>query len=230
MNKHKPIADLLRAEIKGGKYSGGGRLPSEEALCRQWKVSRPTIARAFRNLQLEGLVERRVGSGTYVRSEIKPLHTIIGLLADGLGKTEVLDPICAEITKAAQQRNCSVLTVGLPTDRPPSELASQWASGGVRGVIFAPFENIPDRQTFNMEVVKSFRRTNIEVTLVDRDATDFPRRSGFDLVEMDNFHAGYEIGQHLVEAGSRKVIFMSRPNYPSSTDRRLAGVTEALLR
>ena len=230
MSKHKPIYDVLRAEIEAGKYRNDRRLPSEEALCRRWKVSRPTVARALRGLQLEGLIERRAGSGTFVRAEIRPLQTMIGLLVDGLGKTEILDPICAEITRAAQQRSCSILTGGLPADRQPDELAGQWASGGVRGVVFAPLEVANDRELFNLEVVKSFQRVNITVVLVDRDATDFPRRSDCDLVEMDNFHAGYELGRHLVSVGSRTVAFVARPSYPSSTDQRLAGLTESLRR
>ena len=228
MSKHKPISDVLRVEIETGKYASDRRLPSEEALCRRWKVSRPTVARALRGLQMEGLIERRVGSGTFVRAEIRPLQTMIGLLVDGLGKTEILDPICAEITRAAQQRSCSVLTGGLPAGRKPAELAMQWAAGGVRGVVFAPLENAANREAFNLEVVKSFRRANIAVVLVDRDATNFPRRSDCDLVEMDNFHAGYELGRHLVGIGSRKVVFVARPAYPSSTDQRLAGLTESL--
>ncbi|HEY3762950.1 MAG TPA: GntR family transcriptional regulator [Verrucomicrobiae bacterium] len=230
MSKHKPISDALRGDIKTGKYPANSRLPSEEALCRRWHVSRPTIARALRDLQLEGLIERRAGSGTYVHGEIQPLHTIIGLLVDGLGKTEIMDPICAEITKAAQQRNCSIITGGLPKDCSPAQLAAQWAASGVRGVVFAPMENIEERQNFNMEVVKNLHAAGIAVVLLDRDATDFPRRSDLDLVEMDNFHAGYELGRHLVTVGTRKVIFVARPSYPSSTDQRLAGVAEALRR
>lgn len=230
MSKHKPISDALRSDIKAGKYTANNRLPSEEALCRRWQVSRPTVARALRDLQLEGLIERRVGAGTFVHVEIQPLHTMIGLLVDGLGKTEILDPICAEITKAAQQRNCSIITGGLPTNCSPAQLVSQWTSSGVRGVVFAPLENIEERQSFNMDVVKTFRTAGITVVLLDRDATDFPRRSDLDLVEMDNFHAGYELGRHLVTVGSRKVVFVARPSYPSSTDQRLAGLSEALRR
>jgi LacI family transcriptional regulator len=230
MSKHKPISDVLRAEIEAGKYASDRRLPSEEALCRRWKVSRPTVARALRGLQLEGLIERRAGSGTFVRAEIKPVQTMIGLLVDGLGKTEILDPICAEITRAAQHRSCSVLTGGLPGGRQPAELARQWAAGGVRGVVFAPLEKAVNRETFNLEIIKSFRQANLAVVLVDRDATDFPRRSDSDLVEMDNFHAGYELGRHLIAIGSRKVVFVARPSYPSSTDQRLAGLTESLCR
>ena len=230
MSKHKPISDLLRTEIESGKYAADGRLPSEEALCRRWKVSRPTVARALRALNLEGLIERRVGSGTFIRSEIRPLQTMIGLLVDGLGKTEILDPICAEITRAAQQRSCSVLTGGLPEGGSPAKLAAQWSAGGVRGVVFAPLENAAHREQLNLEIVKSFRQANIAVVLVDRDATDFPRRSDCDLVGIDNFHAGYELGRHLVERGARKVVFIARPNHPSSTDLRLAGLAESLRR
>ena len=230
MSKHKPISDALRAEIKAGKYAADRRLPSEEALCRRWQVSRPTVGRALRDLQLAGMIERRVGAGTFVRAEIRPIQTMIGLLVDGLGKTEILDPICAEITRAAQQRGCSVLTGGLAGDRQPAELVSQWVADGVRGVLFAPLENGENREHFNLEVVKSCRRADIAVVLVDRDATDFPRRSDCDLVEMDNFHAGYELGRHLLEAGARKFFFVARPGYPSSTDQRLAGLNEVLRR
>ena len=230
MSKHKPISDLLRVEIEAGKYASDRRLPSEEALCRRWEVSRPTVARALRGLQLEGLVERSVGSGTFVRAEIRPLQTMIGLLVDGLGKAEILDQICAEITRAAQQRSCSVLTGGLPADRKPTELVRQWAAGGVRGVVFAPLENAANREACNLEIVKSFHQANIAVVLVDRDTTEFPHRSDSDLVEMDNFHAGYELGRHLIAMGSRQVVFLARPSYPSSTDQRLAGLTESLRR
>ncbi|HEY1661839.1 MAG TPA: GntR family transcriptional regulator [Verrucomicrobiae bacterium] len=230
MSKHKPISDALRSDIKAGKYPANSRLPSEESLCRKWHVSRPTVARALRDLQLEGLIERRVGSGTFVHVEVQPLHTMFGLLVDGLGKTEIMDPICAEITKAAQQRNCSIIAGGLPTGCSPAQLTSQWTASGVRGVVFAPLENIEDRQSFNMEVVKNFRTAGIAVVLLDRDATDFPRRSDLDLVEMDNFHAGYELGRHLVAVGAAKVVFVARPSYPSSTDQRLAGLAEALRR
>ena len=51
-----------------GKFASGKRLPSEVALCRRFETSRPTVARAMRDLETAGLVERRVGSGTYIKS------------------------------------------------------------------------------------------------------------------------------------------------------------------
>ncbi|GAA3225627.1 hypothetical protein GCM10020256_35390 [Streptomyces thermocoprophilus] len=43
-------------------------MPSERQLAADWNVSRPTAARALQALSHQGLVEKRQGSGTYVRS------------------------------------------------------------------------------------------------------------------------------------------------------------------
>src|ERR687885_2585054 len=66
--KHRRISHELLAEIAAGKYGPSGRLPSEAQLVKRFQVSRPTIARALRDLQDQGLIERRVGSGSYVSS------------------------------------------------------------------------------------------------------------------------------------------------------------------
>jgi DNA-binding GntR family transcriptional regulator len=62
--KHRDISRQLLAEIATGKHDPAGRLPSEAQLVKRFGVSRPTVARALRDLQSEGLIERRAGSGT----------------------------------------------------------------------------------------------------------------------------------------------------------------------
>ena len=67
--KHREISRYLSAAITGGKYIIGARLPSESQLVKQFKVSRPTVGRALRDLETDGLIERRAGSGTFVRGK-----------------------------------------------------------------------------------------------------------------------------------------------------------------
>ena len=67
MSKHENISRELRGEIAAGKYAVKDQWPSESQLVARFGVSRPTVARALRDLQNEGLVERRAGSGTFVR-------------------------------------------------------------------------------------------------------------------------------------------------------------------
>ncbi len=227
--KYRKIFNSLHSDILEGKFDKNGTLPSEEFLCRKWDVSRPTVARALRELQMQGLIDRRAGSGTYLRAEKRPVQTTLGLLAEGLGKTEILDPICAEITRAAQQRGCGVFTGGLPPGKSAESIASEWFANGVRGVFFAPIEHpSSNRQTLNREIVTAFKNAEIAVVLIDRDTLEFPQKSDFDLVAIDNFHAGYELGRHLSETGSERVALIAKPDYPSTTDLRLNGLQEGL--
>lgn len=64
---------VLREAIQDGKYPVDTALPSEAVLCRQYRVSRITLRRALAHLQQAGLIERRQGSGTFVR-RVTPLQ------------------------------------------------------------------------------------------------------------------------------------------------------------
>src|SRR4051812_22009393 len=60
------IKDFLLSEIASGRYKEGDVVPSEQALVRQFGVSRMTVNRAVRELTAEHVLTRRQGSGTYV--------------------------------------------------------------------------------------------------------------------------------------------------------------------
>lgn len=60
------IVDTLRREIEAGSPTVGARLPSEEALCRRFGVSRHTVRDALRRLREEGLIASRQGAGSTV--------------------------------------------------------------------------------------------------------------------------------------------------------------------
>jgi len=58
---------LLQREIIGGQYLPGDRLPPESELASHLKVAVGTLRKALAELESRGLVERRQGSGTYVK-------------------------------------------------------------------------------------------------------------------------------------------------------------------
>jgi GntR family transcriptional repressor for pyruvate dehydrogenase complex len=64
---YRQIADQIRALIRTGEFKPGSRLPPERDLARQLGVSRPSVREAVIALEVEGLVEVRIGSGIYVR-------------------------------------------------------------------------------------------------------------------------------------------------------------------
>ena len=64
---YRQIADQIRTLIKSGEFVPGARLPPERDLARQLGVSRPSVREALIALEVEGLVDVRIGSGIYVR-------------------------------------------------------------------------------------------------------------------------------------------------------------------
>ena len=64
---YRQIADQLRMLIERGEFAVGTRLPPERDLAVQLGVSRPSVREALIALEVEGLVEVRMGSGIYVR-------------------------------------------------------------------------------------------------------------------------------------------------------------------
>lgn len=65
--KYVQIANHYRDRILHGELVPGDEIPSERRIVEEWLVSRPTATRALSALRVEGLVEARQGSGTYVR-------------------------------------------------------------------------------------------------------------------------------------------------------------------
>jgi GntR family transcriptional regulator, transcriptional repressor for pyruvate dehydrogenase complex len=65
---YRQIADQIRSLIRSGEFPAGSRLPPERDLARQLGVSRPSVREAVIALEVEGLVEVRIGSGIYVRA------------------------------------------------------------------------------------------------------------------------------------------------------------------
>jgi DNA-binding FadR family transcriptional regulator len=69
---YEKISQTIAAEIASGKYGLGQRLPSERELAQAFEVSRPTVREAIIALELDGLVEVRIGSGVYVTHRKPP--------------------------------------------------------------------------------------------------------------------------------------------------------------
>src|SRR4051812_24802794 len=89
--KHRQVYATLRSEIESGRWRRGQRLPSEADLGQRFGASRITVGRAVRDLQAAGLVERRAGSGTYVRSQAAAAALSFGLLIPDLGDAEIFE-------------------------------------------------------------------------------------------------------------------------------------------
>jgi GntR family transcriptional regulator len=117
---HRQVFLVLRHRILEGQYAAGDALPKEMDLVGEFGVGRITVRRALADLELEGLVLRRHGRGTFVRSHREPIPRV-----PTLGYID-------EMKYAAQTTQVQVLTVetrvpppniGTVLDLQPSERA-----------------------------------------------------------------------------------------------------------
>jgi LacI family transcriptional regulator len=206
-------------------------------MVKEFATSRPTVARALRDLQNLGIVERKVGSGTYVRKSQKAADSWrFGLLIPGLGSTEIFEPICGQLARLAQRQHHTILWGDFGDKRGEAnpdlieQVCDSYIRQTVAGVFFAPLELTEDRDLINQTVIAALEAAGIPIVLLDRDIVPFPQRSRFDLVGIDNRRAGFLIADHLIKLGCRRIDFLSRPDSAPTVMLRIAGFREALLR
>ena len=151
--KYKQILLKLRRSISEGEYKPGDRMPSEADFVARFAVSRLTIQRVLKELQVEGLVERKVGSGTFVKPRTDE-GKLFGLLIPGLGETEIFEPICQGIAKAGHRGGHALLWgdagQGIAEQEGQALIAcADYVARGVAGVFFAPMEGVEGKDRLN---------------------------------------------------------------------------------
>ena len=233
--KHRQVYEALVQQISAGGMTAGDRLPSEADLVRRFGASRITVGRALRDLQAAGLVERRAGSGTYVRLPRRTAAATqaFGVLMPEAGEVEVFDDIRQGLLEAPEARQ-HVLVWGSRPPTPTSKadqawhLCEQYLERRVDGVFFAPIELTPVKDQVNRRIADTLSAAGIPVVLLDRGIEPFPHRGRHDLVALDNRRAGALVTAHVLALGSTRPVFLGRPQSASSVDGREAGFREAV--
>lgn len=85
--RYAQLADVLRGRIARGQWRRGDRLPTLEALTREFDVARVTVRQAVDLLAREGLLSAQQGRGTFVTAEPRAerplrLQTTLAALAE----------------------------------------------------------------------------------------------------------------------------------------------------
>jgi LacI family transcriptional regulator len=235
--KHALIYDHIRRQIESGRFPPGSRIPTESELCDQFDVSRMTVSRALRELVNEGLLLRRHGAGTFVHEHPEPVQRMYGLLFgdDPAFPSVFYSMLTHRIARRAREEHCGIM-IGNTMETGDEDirkhartLCEQYIARGVHGVFFLPLEVAGELMGINEEIVRLFERAGVAVVLVDKDIYDFPRRSNYDLIGIDNVRGGFLLTDHLLQHGYRRIKFVTVPNTAGTISGRIAGYRLALL-
>ncbi|HUR36159.1 MAG TPA: GntR family transcriptional regulator [Vicinamibacterales bacterium] len=231
--KYQQVYSALRRDIQSGRLSKGDRLPSEADLGKLFGASRITVGRAVRDLQAAGLVERRAGAGTFVRTPHGATGLSFGLLIPDLGETEIFEPICQGMMASPLAQEHALIWGSLNGTSGSREkdawcLCRQYIERRVSGVFFAPLEVTSGDDAINQEIAQALDAARIPLVLLDRTVVPYPQRGHHDLVGIDNRRAGFVVTEHLVQLGARRIAFVALPRSAATVDARAAGYREAL--
>lgn len=234
--KYQQVYEALRKAIESGTLAPGAKVPSEADLGVRFGASRITVGRAVRDLQLQGWVERRIGSGTYVRR--RPGATAgectFGVLVPDLPDIEIFEPLVQGLLSAPEGRSHAFLWGGGDLQGGGRAAAAwtrvqQYIARHVDGVFFAPLEGLAPGDLTNCRIVTALDEAGIPVVLLDRSVYAYPKRGRYDLVGIDNRRVGYAITEHLLSVGAHRVAFMEATTGGASTiAARRAGYREAI--
>ncbi len=228
-NLFRETIEKYRKEILNGKLPYGSLLPPEKQLAEEMQVSRPTIAKVYNALQSEGLVKKRPGSGTQIVFNKDKKRFTFGLLLPGSGETEIFSIVNDQFLVLEKENNSTFLWDGTIANNAEMrqnivvKVCQSYIEKKVDGVFFSPLERTHHAHNLNETICKMFDVNHIPVILMDRDIAPFPSRSGYDIVGIDNFQAGYVITEHMIKEGCEIIYFFHRKDSASTVDSRAAG-------
>ena len=182
-------------------------------------------------LEREGLVLRRQGSGTFVRKQMPSRR--IGLIVPGVAVTDFFKPVVSEINRLARNAGYELRFGEVWSDvreeriAQVRELAAEFIKGKLAGVIYEPLAG-PIGDEINPHILGLFDKKKIPVVLLDCDIVPFPERSSYDVVGVNDFEAGARIAKHLMDVGAKRIHFLICELCPTTFSNRLAGAESQL--
>ena len=90
---YRQIIDQVKAAMATETIGPGDRLPTVRQLAVDLSINPNTVSRAYTELELTGLVETQMGSGTFVGNRL--------VEQDDIERRRVLDQICQEFLSRA---------------------------------------------------------------------------------------------------------------------------------
>lgn len=222
----------LKNEIVSGRYAKSRAFPSEVALSRRFGVSRSMMTNVVRELERDGFVSRRQGSGTFVTKGGAVRR--IGLIVPDVASPEFFKPVVGEINRLARKAGYELRFCEVWSEERGKriaqmrELAAEFIKGKFAGVIYVPLAGSFGNEV-NQHILGLFDKKKIPVVLLDCDIVPFPERSRHDVVGVDDFGAGARMVRHLASVGAKNVHFLVCEHHPITFANRLAGGQAAIM-
>ncbi len=200
-HKYDRIVAYIREQIETKQLGYGDRIPTENELIRRFSVSRFTVRKAVEQLAKQGMLEQRRGSGTFVKNvNSKKVRTnTVGILTTYMDDY-IFPNIIRSIEGVLTQQGYSI-TLGITGNKVEKErlCLRSMLQHEVDGLIIEATKSaLPNP---NLDLLRQFSEKNIPAIFLHSRYDAF--ESSF--VMMDDEHAGFLAGEHLIRCGHTKI-------------------------
>ena len=200
MLKYKALYDWVVESINANKLKYGGKLPSENMLCKKFSISRQTVRNAFDKLAADGIVYRVKGSGTFVNIHAKnqKSNTI------GVCLSYMNDYLFSNILKGANEVLTNAgygIDLGFSHNRIVNEakFLERMINSNVAGLIMEGVKTgLPNP---NLELYKKLEEDGVPVIFIH----NYYKELSFQSVLMSDEKCAYLMTKMLIEAGHKKI-------------------------
>ncbi len=91
---YEAALDQIKSHIESGEWPPGSQLPAERELAERLNIGRPSVREALRVLEVMGLIEIRLGHGSFVKdrnSSAQPIQLLQSMLQEDGYVVELLE-------------------------------------------------------------------------------------------------------------------------------------------
>lgn len=214
MLRYREIKLELKSLVSG--MSNGERLPSRLALCKRLDTSRATIDKAIRELEEEGILESRFGSGTYVARRLEGVEQNVKnwcLIVPDISEI-IYAKMASSIERVARMWDTNVILCNSENSaEKQSEYIKRLVMAGVDGFIIVPVitRNIMEGVVLYQSLVQS----KIPFVFCNRDVEGI----NVPIIKSNDFYGGYLATSHLFDQGYKNIAFLSKRQYRTSIER-----------
>ena len=213
----------IQDDIAAGRLCPGDMLPSEKALCEQYKVSSITVRRALRDLVHAGLIYRENGVGTFVAQPTR--HYSVALIFCGFPEegwrqeSHMFGALIGSVGQAIWERGAtlSVSNVASP-DILVNAIRQIAENNSFDGLLIRADVDLPTN------VAKELSHLGVPYVLIKKKAIDYPVNT----VWMDNRAHARIATEHLIDLGHRRIAMLTGPPKSLATQDRILGYRDAL--
>ncbi len=206
---HLQLHNQLRQLILSGRWSHGSRIPSETQFAEHLKLSRSTIRLALQLAEIEGLIERKAGRGTFVAylpSKERKNRLIAFVTCDFDAENHLLILNGAE--SEAKARGYQLVFSRAKNSQEETDVLKRLQENDAAGIIlWAQAVHSHPNSAWG------FSPSHMPVVLVDRKIVGVE----WDFVTSDNYGGAQALMRHLIELGHKRVVFLSHHEMAIST-------------